>query len=225
MFELNFNDNRYLPFEGAGAISDWKLQLSGKWKNEGDIVDLAQFDFSTISDVILHIKYTAKDGHESLKGKALKSLIDLVSTEEQLRIFSAKHEFPDEWYKFLQQTAGASESQKMKLDFSPGRFPFKSPNWEIEIDSLDIYLDIKESSELKSTIVVGITNSGGSQSGNVNPTPPPELKNLPNCNIKFMGYASESEPWFLTADITGQKDIIQDILIGCHYKLIKAINQ
>ena len=28
LFELNFNDERYLPFEGAGAISRWKLKLS-----------------------------------------------------------------------------------------------------------------------------------------------------------------------------------------------------
>ncbi|MFP3015963.1 MAG: hypothetical protein ACEY3B_06845 [Wolbachia sp.] len=27
LFELNFNDERYLPFEGTGTISDWKLSL------------------------------------------------------------------------------------------------------------------------------------------------------------------------------------------------------
>ena len=27
VFELNFRDERYLPFEGAGAISDWSLEL------------------------------------------------------------------------------------------------------------------------------------------------------------------------------------------------------
>jgi hypothetical protein len=31
LFELNFRDERYLPFEGAGAISRWRLELSGKW--------------------------------------------------------------------------------------------------------------------------------------------------------------------------------------------------
>jgi hypothetical protein len=28
MFELNFRDERYLPFEGAGAISTWQLELT-----------------------------------------------------------------------------------------------------------------------------------------------------------------------------------------------------
>jgi hypothetical protein len=27
MFELNFRDERYLPFEGAGAISEWRLEF------------------------------------------------------------------------------------------------------------------------------------------------------------------------------------------------------
>ena len=27
VFELNFHDERYLPFEGAGAISKWRLEL------------------------------------------------------------------------------------------------------------------------------------------------------------------------------------------------------
>jgi len=30
MFELNFRDERYLPFEGAGVISDWELELPKK---------------------------------------------------------------------------------------------------------------------------------------------------------------------------------------------------
>lgn len=29
LFELNFRDDRYLPFEGAGAISRWRIELVG----------------------------------------------------------------------------------------------------------------------------------------------------------------------------------------------------
>lgn len=53
LFELNFRDERYLPFEGAGAISRWRIELSGKWKTEGESIDFSQFDFSTVTDVIL----------------------------------------------------------------------------------------------------------------------------------------------------------------------------
>ena len=58
MFELNFRDERYLPFEGTGAISIWRLELPS---------EIRQFDYNTISDVILHVKYTAREGGSSLK--------------------------------------------------------------------------------------------------------------------------------------------------------------
>jgi hypothetical protein len=63
MFELNFGDERYLPFENAGVISKWGLSLPA---------GCDQFDLSTISDVILNINYTALyDGTEKLV-KAVK---------------------------------------------------------------------------------------------------------------------------------------------------------
>ena len=48
MFELNFKDERYLPFEGCGATGSWRLELPK---------DVRQFNYNTISDVILHVIY------------------------------------------------------------------------------------------------------------------------------------------------------------------------
>ena len=56
MFETNFRDERYLPFEGAGAISTWNLELPR----------LKQFDYKSISDVIIHMSYMAVDGSEEI---------------------------------------------------------------------------------------------------------------------------------------------------------------
>ncbi|WP_424101162.1 LamG-like jellyroll fold domain-containing protein [Moorena producens] len=50
MFVLNFQDERYLPFEGTGAISDWILKMP-KANNS--------FDFESITDVIITLRYTA----------------------------------------------------------------------------------------------------------------------------------------------------------------------
>ncbi len=74
MFELNFRDERYLPFEGCGAISTWRLELPK---------DVRQFDYDTISDVILHIKYTAREGGSTLRGLAEASLKDRLSEIKQ----------------------------------------------------------------------------------------------------------------------------------------------
>src|SRR5262249_21461732 len=53
LFEINFRDERYLPFEGAGAISRWRIELPP---------DCNPFDFGTISDLVVHLRYTARDG-------------------------------------------------------------------------------------------------------------------------------------------------------------------
>ena len=94
LFEPNLRDERYLPFEGAGVISDWRVELPKEFR---------QFDYDTISDVILHVRYTARDGGSSLKEQASTELQDAINDvalaqgEKGLaRFFSAKHEFPSE---------------------------------------------------------------------------------------------------------------------------------
>jgi hypothetical protein len=51
MCETNLRDERVLPFEGAGVESTWKLELSAEFR---------QFDYNTISGVILHVCYTVR---------------------------------------------------------------------------------------------------------------------------------------------------------------------
>src|ERR1019366_6646788 len=112
LFELNFHDERYLPFEGSGAISSWHLQFP--FANTKDKTGtkpnplLQQFDYNTITDVIMQVKYTAREGGDALKLNASDNLNNkinqiLVSLKDKglMRIFSARHEFPTEWYQFL----------------------------------------------------------------------------------------------------------------------------
>ena len=58
LFELNFRDERYLPFEGAGAISSWHLEVPAA-NNE--------ISLAAVSDVIIHLYYTALDGGDTFK--------------------------------------------------------------------------------------------------------------------------------------------------------------
>jgi hypothetical protein len=98
MFELNFKDERYLPFEGAGVISKWRLELP----------DIHQFDYETISDVVVHIRYTAAEGGERLKKEALrevnnfmKNADDLAKEEGLFTIIDINHDFATEWHKAI----------------------------------------------------------------------------------------------------------------------------
>ena len=77
MFELNFRDERYLPFEGAGAISNWRFAMPGTFR---------PFDYSTITDVVLHLRYTARDAGGTLKvsaiGASLQSAINAMAASQ-----------------------------------------------------------------------------------------------------------------------------------------------
>src|SRR2546427_2076783 len=103
LFETNLHDERYLPFENSGVISEWQLQLPADPSKK----DPAQFDYETISDVILHIRYTSRGGGGLLSNGAIRRVKELM-TEAQavgsVRLFSVRHEFPTEWAKFLNQT-------------------------------------------------------------------------------------------------------------------------
>ena len=52
VFNLDFTANSYVPFENAGVISTWHLELS----------EFAEADRSLITDVVMHLKYTACNG-------------------------------------------------------------------------------------------------------------------------------------------------------------------
>ncbi len=64
-FDFIFSTEKFRPFEGAGAISDWSLTING-FKNtrvNGDNI-YHMFSTSDIVDVIIHISYTARMGKE-----------------------------------------------------------------------------------------------------------------------------------------------------------------
>lgn len=137
LFELNFRDERFLPFEGAGAISSWKLELPG---------ELRQFDYQTIADVILHIRYTSRPGGEALKTESVKHFKTLLKPDSDTKdktdliaLFSLKHDFPNEWNKALTQKSSFSVQLK-KEHFPYFAQPFnvqlkKAARWKIKENS------------------------------------------------------------------------------------------
>jgi Tc toxin complex TcA C-terminal TcB-binding domain len=95
MFETNLREERLLPFEGAGAESTWKLELPS---------DFRQFDYNTISDVVLHFRYTARQGGDLMRKNAighLKDIISEVNSSGLALLFNLKQDFPSEWQQFV----------------------------------------------------------------------------------------------------------------------------
>lgn len=116
VFELSFRDERYLPFEGAGAISSWKLELPAHFH---------QFDYSTINDVILNISYSAlsdgllrdkvEDVNEALQGSLKAWLKETTLT----RVFSLRQDFSAEFVRLLKSPAGTAVPIEISDRFFP----------------------------------------------------------------------------------------------------------
>lgn len=121
LFELNYRDERYLPFEGCGVAVTWELEMP-KASN--------QFDFDSIVDVILTIDYTAlSDGDYKLR--VIEELGDGVGGMLPLSI---RNTFADAWYHFHnptfrppEQAGGAPEPYALVLNVTREMFP---PNEE-----------------------------------------------------------------------------------------------
>jgi hypothetical protein len=125
LFETNLHDERYLPFELSGAVSQWRLDLPADPSKSPS--EPCQFDYDTITDVILHIHYTAREGGDLLKSGAVKNLQTLINNAQtvgSVRLFSVRHEFPTEWAKFKSITTGSTTLAGLSLALLPQHYPF-----------------------------------------------------------------------------------------------------
>ena len=125
LFEANFRDERYLPFEGSGVISEWQLELPADPSQD----EPRQFDYDTITDVILHVRYTAREGGGLLRRQAiahLTSQIDQALTTGSVRLFSLRHEFPTEWAKFKSIQLSGTQVAELTIDLREEHYPFWS---------------------------------------------------------------------------------------------------
>ena len=105
LFELRFDDDRYLPFEGTGAVSTWRLELNGK---------KGSYNVQDILDVTINLKYTAEQGG-TVFATAVKGMLKPYATA---RFFDMTYDFPDEWNEFLED-----DSEELVLTFSRDLFP------------------------------------------------------------------------------------------------------
>ena len=109
MFELNFRDERYLPFEGAGAVaSKWRLSLPDEFR---------AFDYDTISDVVLHVKYTARASSGDLKRRATTAVRDRLKVAEKSPLYlmiGLRLDFPTEWARV--KSAGGTDPLPIQIN-------------------------------------------------------------------------------------------------------------
>lgn len=141
LFELNLRDERYLPFEGAGAVSLWRIELPRATN---------RFDPATISDVVLHLRYTALDAHDKRDliwqatfgvlpppAIAQPAMSDDAPTQSptRVRMLSARHDFPTAWHRLL-HPADNQPAAVLDLDLTPAHLAYLSRDQRLEIERI-----------------------------------------------------------------------------------------
>ncbi len=213
MFETNLRDERYLPFEGAGAISEWQIDLPAGFR---------QFDYDTISDGILQVGYTAREGGGLLKQKAVLELqvavnefIRSAGQQGLARLFSLRHEFPTEWNRFL-NTVDENGYHMQTFALPQDRFPFLFQGRTITMTQVDLFGVPKTGKEVSALPDMIPPNPPGAIS-----SPSTRLGRLLYTTLTLqqkiiVNLESDKALWKLSMSQDGIEDL-DDLLIICAY--------
>jgi hypothetical protein len=129
LFELNFRDERYLPFEFSGAVSRWRIELPAENN---------YFDVSTVSDVVMHLGYTAREGGDVLRAAAAEEARAHLPDGGR-RVIDVRNELPDVWHAF--SAMPPSTTRAMELELTRDLFPFLPGQPELRVTGLEMLLE------------------------------------------------------------------------------------
>lgn len=104
VFEMSFRDERYMPFEGQGAVdSAWQVTLPKTFR---------PFDYQTINDAILTLSYTAEEdgtlrGAVERENGAVEGAIHRYLSDNSVpRVFSLRQDFSETFHRLLHSPVG-----------------------------------------------------------------------------------------------------------------------
>lgn len=242
LFETNLRDERYLPFEGAGADSEWRLELPKAFR---------QFDYDTISDAVLHIRYTARDGGAALKQAAeaqlhgaLQALVlgSQASTpagqgEGMFHLASARRDFPDAWARFLAPPDGQTD-QAITFDFGSTRFPFAFQAATIKVAGFELIMVVRDTDASQTAVKMSVAAPGGGAAEVVDlQSDATELGGLPHGGYGYVNATKDPGDWVVTfteadnaaaaasalIDVHGHRRlnpaIVEDLILVLRYKV------
>ncbi len=117
VFRLDFRDERYMPFEGAGAVeSTWRIELPRSFR---------PFDYGTITDVVLHLSYTAeydgafRDAVEGANARVESALRTTLTSGSLRRALSLRQEFSTAYHRLTHGAVGAPVSLELTAQHFP----------------------------------------------------------------------------------------------------------
>lgn len=240
LFELSFRDERYLPFETAGAISRWMITMPPACN---------AFDFETITDVVIKVSYSARYGGDLLRSQAFAAAVMPPATSQSApslpsgapdqtdrrRLFSLRHEFPSEWYGLLHPAASTAGYGQLPIFLSTDRFPFQYRGRKINTGDIEILALLSPGAVLTS-LKVDLTPQAAPPDGAPPTAPAPQpgtdqvdLGSLSQYGSAVLyGLKSAKAPtdvpkiWWLSiakSDLNSVIDKVEDFFVLIHYSV------
>ncbi|KAI1355605.1 hypothetical protein F5Y01DRAFT_301744 [Xylaria sp. FL0043] len=135
-FSFDFARDRYSPFEGAGVISTWQIKLPPTFR---------QFDYRTISDVVLQLRYTAIDGGDIFGRAASESVQEKIkkpsppaSTVLSILV-NVPNDYASSWYAFRSDLQNG-RTGRLHMPGMAGMLPFWTQRLNITVDSISVVI-------------------------------------------------------------------------------------
>lgn len=130
LFTFDINDQRYLPFEYAGAVSRWRIELPAENN---------YFDTRTQTDFNLRLGIMAREGGPLLRQAAAAAARGRLPGDGW-RLIDVRHELPDAWQRFKDRAECDAKDSRLDLRLERRMFPFLPDGREIVIGGMAILL-------------------------------------------------------------------------------------
>ncbi len=183
-------EDRYVPFEGTGAVSQWQLEMPQRTNG---------FDLATISDVIVQIDYTALAGGQEFQRAVASKLPGTIAGARLLELSQST----SAWYAFMNP---ATDDAAQTLQFRVPRtlFPF---NLDGPVTLSGAYLQLV----VAKTVFVGPMPITLSVPGVLDPMPLTFPKDNISAAIAFDAALDATANWMLQVQ---RADIPNELKLG-----------
>jgi hypothetical protein len=101
--------------------------------------------------VILHIRYTAREGGGLLRNASINHLRELINDAKaigSIRLFSVRQEFSSDWNKFVSQQSNTDKQFELKLELKKEHYPYWSQDNLKKISHIEIVAQCSSNEDL-----------------------------------------------------------------------------
>ncbi len=190
-------DDRYVPFEGTGAISQWRLELPQATN---------RIDVSAIPDVVLRLSYTALPGGSTLANPVIAALATKGWSGGRLVFLAGQ--YSTAWYAFMHPAAGATTQV---MQFVTPRTMFPGNVSELELLQAYFSLVLGPDVTFVGPLEIRVRVPGVDEEQTVTFTGGSTLQSIA-FDTPVTGFTTQ--PWTFTVDKEGVPEELRDPVTG-----------